>query len=165
MVNCQIDIDVIRNEDLPIIIPHSSSDRILSGDDLSSPLSEEEIITAISELRSGKAPGPDGVSLEMLSLGGEGTSHWLKFIFDTIWATESVPEDWQSQILVPLHKKGGRTSCDNYRGIALLSVPGKVFAKAILNRLRPRAEQLLQESQCGSVMAEAVLTSFSPCEC
>ena len=42
-----------------------------------------------------------------------------------------------------------RTSCNNYRGIALLSVPGKVFAKAILNRLKPRAEQLLQESQCG----------------
>ena len=85
----------------------------------------------------------------MLSLGGEVTVHWLKPIFDTIWATESVPEDWQSQILVPLHKKGSRTSCDNYRGIALLSVPGKVFAKAILNRLKPRAEQLLRESQCG----------------
>ena len=49
---------------------------------------------------------------------------------------------------MPLHKKGSRTSCDNYRGIALLSVPGKVFAKAILNRLKPRAEQLLRESQC-----------------
>ena len=61
----------------------------------------------------------------------------------------AAPEDWQSQILVPLHKKGGRTSCDNYRGIALLSVPGKVFAKAILNRLKPRAKQLLRESQCG----------------
>ena len=149
VVNCQINIDVIPIEDLPIVTPHSSSDTTLSDHDLSSPLSEEEIITAISELRAGKAPGPDGVSLEMLSLGGEVTIRWLKSIFDTIWATESVPEDWQSQILVPLHKKGSRTSCDNYRGIALLSVPGKVFAKAILNRLKPRAEQLLRESQCG----------------
>ena len=87
--------------------------------------------------------------MEMLSLGGEVTICWLKSIFDTIWATESVPEDWQSQILVPLHKKGSRTSCDNYRGFALLSVPGKEFAKAILNCLKPRAEQLLWESHCG----------------
>ena len=144
--NCQIDIDVIPLKTPPIVTTHSSSDTILSDHDLSSPFSEEEIITAISELRAGKAPGPEGVSLEMLSLGGEVTIHWLKPIFDTIWATESVTEDWQSQILVPLHKKGSRT---NYRGIALLSIPGKVFAKAILNRLKPRAEQLLWKSQCG----------------
>ena len=73
VVNCQIDIDVICNEDVPNITPHTphpSSDTTLSNHDLSSP--------------------------------------WLKSIFDTIWATESVPEDWQSQILMPLHKKGSR---------------------------------------------------------
>ena len=73
--------------------------------------------------------------------------HPYKSIFDAIWATESVPTDWQSQLIVPLHKKGSCTICDNYRGIALLSIPSKVFA--ILNRLKPRAEQLLRESQCG----------------
>ena len=33
-------------------------------------------------------------------------------------------------------------------GIAFLSILGKVFAKAILHRLKPRAELLLRESQC-----------------
>lgn len=106
-------------------------------------------VIAISKLRSGKAPGLDGISLEMLRLGGGETTCWLKSLFNTIWATESVPKGWQSQLLVPLHKKGSRTTCDNYRGIALLSIPGKVFAKAILNRLKPRAEQLLHEVQYG----------------
>ena len=115
VVNCQTDIDVTHIEDLPIITLHSSSDSTLSNHDLSSPLSEKEIIYAISELTSGKVPGPDGVSLEMLSLGGEVTIPWLKSIFDTIWATVSVTEDWQSQILVPLHKKGSHTSSENYR--------------------------------------------------
>ena len=33
---------------------------------------------------------------------------------------ESVPEDWQSQLIVPLHKKGSWSICNkNYRGIAL----------------------------------------------
>ena len=42
-----------------------------------------------------------------------------------------------------------RTICDNYHGIALLSTPSKVFTKAILNRVKPRTELFLHESQCG----------------
>ena len=75
----------------------------MSDEDISAPLSEEEIVTTISELRSGKAPGLDGISLEMLGLGGGETIHWLKSIFDTIWETESVPRDWQSQEGNPNH--------------------------------------------------------------
>ena len=42
--------------------------------------------------------GLDGIILEMLSLGWDVTVRWLKAIFDTIWATESFPEDWQSHL-------------------------------------------------------------------
>ena len=38
-----------------------------------------------------------------------------------------VPEDWRSVVIVPLYKgKGERTKCNNYRGISLLSVVGKI---------------------------------------
>ena len=51
---------------------------------------------------------------------------------------------------MPLHKKGSQSVCNNnYRGIALLSIPGKVFAKSILNQIKPRTELLLRESQYG----------------
>ena len=47
-----------------------------------------------------------------------------------------------------------------------LSIPGKVFAKAILNRLKPRAEQLLCERQCGtnffSLTIDGESTKISP---
>ena len=150
VMNCQVNVDTVPLDDLPVVSPSPTSPVTSMSDvAMSAPLSEEEIVIAISELRSGKAPGLDGISLEMFRLGGGETTRWLKSLFNTIWATESVPKDWQSQLLVPLHKKGSRTTCDNYRGIALLSIPGKVFAKAILNRLKPRAEQLLHKGQCG----------------
>ena len=41
--------------------------------------------------------------------------------------------------------------CDDYRGISLLSIPGKILARIILNRLTRYVEELgiLPESQCG----------------
>ena len=53
------------------------------------------------------------------------------------------------QLTIPLHKKVAHNHCDNFRGIALLSVPGKVFCKVIQKRLAERGSMLLRENQCG----------------
>ena len=45
--------------------------------------------------------------------------------------------------------KGDRSDCNNYRGISLLSVVGKLFARVILTRLQQLAERVYPESQCG----------------
>ena len=40
-----------------------------------------------------------------------------------------VVEEWHQGIIIPLYKgNGSKSECSNYRGITLLSVPGKVFA-------------------------------------
>ena len=41
------------------------------------------------------------------------------------------PLDWRSAIIVPIYKKGSRKVCKNYRGLSLLSIPGKVFVKVL----------------------------------
>ena len=42
-----------------------------------------------------------------------------------------VPEYWRSAVIVLLHKgKGERTECKNCRGISLLSVAGKIYARS-----------------------------------
>ena len=51
------------------------------------------------------------------------------------------------QLTIPLHKKGTHDQCDNFRGIAQLSVPGKVFCKVIQGRLAKSSDQLLRENQ------------------
>ena len=43
-------------------------------------------------------------------------------------------------LVTPLHKKGPVDSADNYRGIALLSVVGKLFTRILNNRLSGWAE-------------------------
>ena len=103
---------------------------------------------ALMMMRSYAGPGLDGISCEVLKLGGEASVQWLSSIFATIWAEESVPSDWITQLVVPIHKKGSQSDCDNFRGISLLSVPSKVFTKVISNHLKPRVQHL-RESQCG----------------
>lgn len=60
-----------------------------------------------------------------------------------------MPRDWADAILVPIPKKGDLTHCDNWRGISLLDVVGKVLAKVLQKRLQGVAEEELPESQCG----------------
>ena len=45
--------------------------------------------------------------------------------------------------------KGDCSDCNNYRGISLLSIVGKVFARLVLNRLKKLADRVYPESQCG----------------
>ena len=52
--------------------------------------------------------------------------------------------------IVTLYKnKSDRGDCNNYRGISLLNIVGKLFAKVVLMKLRVLAERIYPESQCG----------------
>ena len=57
--------------------------------------------------------------------------------------------DWKDTEIVPIPKKGDIKHCDNWRGISLLDVVGKVFAWILQERLQTVVERVLPESQCG----------------
>ena len=48
-----------------------------------------------------------------------------------MWRERRVPSDWCDAVLVPIPKKGDLSKCDNWRGIALLDVVGKVVARVL----------------------------------
>ena len=51
--------------------------------------------------------------------------------------------------LVKLPKKGDLSICDNYRGIMLLSVPGKVLNRVMLKRMKNAVDTKLRDNQAG----------------
>ncbi|VDL99529.1 unnamed protein product [Schistocephalus solidus] len=75
----------------------------------------------------------------------------LTTLFQERWRQGQVPQDFKDATIVHLYKrKGNRQLCDNHRGISLLNIAGKIFARILLNRLNGHLEQgLLRESQCG----------------
>ena len=54
-----------------------------------------------------------------------------------------MPEEWKESIIVPIHKKGDKTDCNNYRGISLLPTTYKILSNILLLRLIPYAKKLL----------------------
>lgn len=111
--------------------------------------SYEEVVEAIHELKNNKAAGADNVAGELLRHGGPDLWERLHNIISRIWREETLPDDWKIGLLVPIHKKGSKQVCDNYRGISLLSVPYKVLSKVIYKRLVPVVEALVGDYQCG----------------
>ena len=74
----------------------------------------------------------------------------LHEVFCQCWQEGAVPQDMRDSKIITLYKnKGERNDCNNYRGISLLSIVGKVFARVILMRLQKLAERIYLESQCG----------------
>ena len=62
-------------------------------------------------------------------------------------------QDWRDPVIIPVPKKGNLQSCDNWRGISLLDVVGKVLGRIIQDQLQVITEALLADSQYINVFA------------
>ncbi|KAI3360020.1 hypothetical protein L3Q82_014355 [Scortum barcoo] len=96
------------------------------------------------KLLCGKVPGVDEICPESTSslwmlwgcLGSHASAAHCMEVGDS---TSGVAN---CRVVVPLFKKGDRRVCSNYsyRGITLLSLPGKVTARVLERRIRPIVE-------------------------
>jgi sorting nexin-29 len=60
-----------------------------------------------------------------------------------------MPEECSITVLCPIHKKGNKLDCENYRGTALLGVVYKLMSAIVAKKLTDYTEQLLGEYQNG----------------
>ena len=107
---------------------------------LDKPIELSEIVSAITKLKGNKSPGLDGILAEMLKNSLEHILPFLVQLFNRIFDTGVYPSAWTSAIIAPLHKNGDIDNPDNYRGVSLLRVAGKVFAQILNERLTQWAD-------------------------
>ena len=91
------------------------------------------------KLPNGKAGSPDGLLYEHLKYAGDSAYVYLTRIFNAIRELEDVPDSSATGIIISLFKgkKKSKYSKDNYQGITLLNVVGKLFERIILNHSMP----------------------------
>lgn len=109
----------------------------------------EEVNNIIKGLKSNKSPGESAITAEMLKCGGIELHQRLYDLITNIWEKVKMPEDWSSALICPLHKKGDKMQCENYRGIALLEVCYKILAQIVRKRLVSYSEEIIGEYQAG----------------
>ena len=113
------------------------------------PVSLEEVKAAVRKLKLRRACGVDEIPGELWRHGGDSACEALHRLISKIWEAEELPDQWKEALIIPLHKKGDRKECGNYRGISLLCTAYKVLSYILLQRLLPLAEEVLGEYQCG----------------
>ena len=119
---------------------------------LADPPTLEEVLVCIKQLTCGKAPGEDGIPPDVYKHGGSAVAEELHKLFTQIFVERKVPQAFRDAVIAHLYKnKGDRACCDNHRGISLLCIGGKIFARLLLNRLNKHIDNigLVPESQCG----------------
>ena len=89
----------------------------------------------IRMLKNNKAPGIDQIAAKLLKHGGSRWAQKMAVLLNQCWQQECVPAEWRKGVVVKLPKKCNLIDCNNWRGITLLSVPGKVFCIVLLRRL------------------------------
>ena len=110
----------------------------------------EEVCKAINHLKNNKAPGEDLITGEMLKATVQGMGvDKLHNLLNLIWEAEVCPEEWKHGTIIKLPKKGNLAVCGNWRGITLLSVPGKVMAMILLDRIYEALDGKMREGQAG----------------
>ena len=121
----------------------------------------DEVVAAVKKLKNGKAAGSDGIPPELLKCALHPVSHMLHALFLRVWRSGHVPAKWRDGILISLYKgRGPKDECGSYRPISLLSVPGKVFAHLLLERLKPLLQSTQRPQQSGFTAGRSTIDAI-----
>ena len=121
------------------------------NDDLNRPIVEDEVILVLRNLKQGKAAGWDRLVNELFKHGGEGIGKATAKLCEEMFRLERIPRAWARGLIFPLYKDGDARVPENYRGITLLSVVGKIYTTVLNKRVTSWCEKfgVLSEEQAG----------------
>ncbi|XP_013145032.1 PREDICTED: uncharacterized protein LOC106108413, partial [Papilio polytes] len=121
----------------------------LTTDDTGPPILTSEVKRALRVAKTGKALGPDNVPIEVLKLLEDDYLEAITRLFNQVYESGMLPEDWLRSTFITLPKKAKAKKCSEYRTISLMSHVLKVFLAIIHDRIRPLCDEQLGESQFG----------------
>jgi hypothetical protein len=96
-----------------------------------------EVEIAIEKLKRYKSPGSDQIPAELIEAGGKILCPKIHKLVNSIWRMEKFPDQWKESIILPIHKKGDKTDCNNYCGISLLPTSHKILSNSLQSMLSP----------------------------
>ena len=77
-------------------------------------------------MKNGKAAGLDKIIPKLLKYVDDNFLDLMTLILNKIFDSGKFPEEWALGVIVILFKEGTKSDLNNYRGITLLSMLGKI---------------------------------------
>lgn len=145
----QLEVREIENFLEGVSLPHLSESERAS---LDSPITFEEVQQAVLDMPNQKAPGPDGLPVEIYKYFGEAL---IPELLKTLnWAiTDSTLPASMTETNIVLIKKEGKDHLEaaSYRPISLLRSDIKILAKIMATRLKKYVLELVHPDQSGFI--------------
>ncbi len=116
--------------------------------DLENNLSIEELVDAVQSMNSGKAPGPDGLPVEIYKTFSKRLMPYLLEMYTESYETGILPPSLRSA-LITLVLKPGKSPTDraSYRPISLMSCDTKILCKALAKRIEIHIPKIILDDQ------------------
>ena len=115
------------------------------------PTNAREVEQKLKTLKTNKAVGPNSIPTKILKTYSKSLSKLLSELINLSFAQGKFPTILKIAKVIPIHKKGDKSECGNYRSIFLISNISKLLEKLVHERLYSflEKEKLLFEGQYG----------------
>lgn len=123
-------------------------------------LSQEKILKILKELNIHKGPGYDGIPAIFFLKCAEELCEPLTLLFNRSLKSGVFPSVWKTAHIVPLHKSGSKSSCENYRPISILCCVAKVFESALYDYFYSQVKPFISNKQHGFVGGRSTVTNL-----
>ena len=94
-------------------------------------ITNEEVRSAIKNMKTSKLPGLDKISVKLLKEADDTIIPSLAFLFNLSLCTGVFPDDWKFARVTTIHK----TDCGNYRPISIIYTIAKIFEKLVYRQI------------------------------
>ncbi|CAG2236421.1 unnamed protein product [Mytilus edulis] len=109
-----------------------------------------EVQEVIKALKTGKSPGPDGLSAEHFKLMPEELLTYIVQIVNLIFKDKDLPQETKEGVVSPVHKSGkDKLHPENYRGITVTNTFSTLIEGILKDRLEPKLLKVQSKLQRG----------------
>lgn len=113
-------------------------------------ISLNDLDVALKSFKSGKSPGPDGLSYEFTVKFWPILKYELLDLYNNCLLKHTLPDSLYQSNVVLIPKKGDTKHIKNWRPISLINFDYKLLAKIICNRLKNHLPAIISwEQKCG----------------
>jgi len=124
---------------------------------LRKPISLEEVDQAIQKIPNGKAPGPDGFTVDLFKSCWDVVNQDIYDIVEESRHSTSIIKYLNSTFITLIPKENEARTLDYFRPITLCNVVYNIISKVIENRLKPILPILISREQSGLLEGRKIL--------